>query len=87
MKMIKGILLFIGLYPLCGLLGALIGLISDFGIRNIFQNIEKNPDIFINQFSSMFVIFSLIAPFSLIALFVVYRLNQKDNLQKKTYKV
>jgi hypothetical protein len=76
-KILFQLLIFIGLFPIGALLGILIGLISDFGVINLFQNIKINPDIFINQYSSFFVVLSAISPFSLVALFLVYKFKTK----------
>jgi hypothetical protein len=51
--------------------GTLLGLISDFGIRNTVWNIQANPGVFAKQYASSIVYTGWIAVAGMIALVVI----------------
>ena len=61
--------------------GALLGLFSDFGFIscNILQAIKWNSHIFADQYAGVFLLICVMSPFSIIAYFIVSKLNKKEN--------
>ncbi len=57
--------------PLGSLVGTLLGLISDFGLRHIVWNIQANPEVFANQYAGPLVYSGWTALMCLIALVVI----------------
>ena len=65
------------------LVGTLLGLISDFGIRNTAENMQANPEMFANQYAGGLVYAAWFALVSLVALVaavcVQYKFGWKRN--------
>jgi glucan phosphoethanolaminetransferase (alkaline phosphatase superfamily) len=76
-KILLSISTIIAVLPTMALFGAFFGLISDFSILNLFQDIKSNPDIFINQYSKVFALLCFFSPFSLLALLAIFILSKK----------
>ena len=57
--------------PVGASVGTLLGLISDFGLRNTVETIKANPEIFANQYAGPIVCYGWTALMCLVAVVVI----------------